>query len=180
MTRNEEFRILLRGVDAALDRFYAEQAELFTLGVCEMCLVGHFYRFFHEAVTDAFAGDPELSIDIEYDRQGKDRQCKGLYVDNEYGKIRPDMVVHRRGNSSRNVCLFEFKRSDRKERAAWDIGKIKAATATGRFNYHFGCFIELAPTHEACNVTWFPGERALPRKSPSGISGSTVERPKAF
>ena len=155
MTRTEEFDILSRGVEQALNRFYAEQADLYTLGVNEMCLVGHFCRFFREAVEEAFAEDPALRIDLEYDRQGKDKNPKRAWVDGRYAKLRPDMVVHRRGDSSRNVCLFEFKRSDREKGMARDVRKIRAMVAPDEYSYHFGCQIEFAETRDACRVRWF-------------------------
>ena len=156
----DEFEVLKWCVAFALDRFYENDAELLSLGVGEMCLVGNFYRYFHTAILERFR-DPALRIDVEYDRIGTDchlKQCLPGMI------IRPDLLVHHRGYSSRNLCAIEFKRADRVRDLAWVRRKLRACTHTDRLGYHYGCYVEFGADRVSCRTEWYvlhgPGQRA--------------------
>ena len=158
MNPREELEILKRGVEYALDCFYEKDSKLIRLKVNEPTLVGNFYRYFCEAIPELLA-DRRLRVDLEYDRCGEDGDQKARQSGSEHDTERPDMVVHRRGNSTRNVCMFEFKRYDSKVNRDEDFAKLREAVDPYWLRYHFGCFIEFGKNRLSSKVTWFCPER---------------------
>ncbi|MCR5414787.1 MAG: hypothetical protein K6F50_08725 [Kiritimatiellae bacterium] len=155
MDANEEFGILLSGLVSALQNFYRLDADLLRLGVNEPSLVGNFYRYFHEAVYSQFR-DERLRIDLEYDKVGQEEAQKPRTGANS-GRLhmRPDMVVHYRGNPQRNLCMFEFKLHDSKEDFEEDRDKLRECVDPEWLGYHFGCFVVFGETIERCKSEWF-------------------------
>lgn len=151
MDREQERKVLERGVSIALDRFYRNDSDLLWLGVREECLVGNFYRYFCEDVLNCF-NDPELRIDVEYDRCCRNRDLKLGYSGRRIGNVRPDLVVHHRGNSDCNVCAFEFKRYDNPKSRETDFRKLRKYVK--KLGYHFGCFIEFGLERKTCKIFW--------------------------
>lgn len=148
-----EQKSLLMGIRQALVLFYKYDAKLLSLKVNEQCLVGNFYRYFcnTKSIRKLLNQDRELHVDLEYDRYGQD--CGQKERQSGEKNWRPDMVVHYRGNPSRNICLFEFKRYDsRNNLKEEDHKKIMEAIAPLGLNYHFGCYIEFGETHETSKV----------------------------
>lgn len=169
MDEKDVFSVLSHGVSVALDRFYEYDADLLDRGVSEMCLVGNFYRYFHSAVWEAL-GDSSLRIDLEYDRQGNDRDLKRVSL-RRRTVVRPDLVVHRRGGPSGNLCAIEFKRGDRVRGLAWVDRKLRAYTSRDGHGYRFGCYVEFGARRADCKVVWYRlhagGQRARMDGTPS-------------
>lgn len=152
MSEDEELKILKRGVEVALDCFYENDGVLIPLKVNEQCLVGNFYRYFCGEIGELLE-DRSLRVDLEYNKCGREMDPKMR----RSGKMRwrPDMIVHRCGDSTRNVCLFEFKRYDsRKSRKREDLKKLREAVDPCWLNYHFACYIEFGKDRRACKVMW--------------------------
>lgn len=150
-----EFKTLRRGVEFALDSLYENDADLIRYGVSEQCLVGNFYRYFFEKVRDLLEEDPNLKVDLEYNKCGQERDSKFRLSGNM--KWRPDMIVHHRGGPSRNVCLFEFKRFDsRARKKREDLAKLQEAVDPCGLGYHFGCYVEFGKERQLSQVKWFP------------------------
>ena len=157
MTREEECYILMRGLSRAFRRFYAQDKDLLPLGVDEKCLVGNLYRYFHQEVYDRFK-DPDLRIDVEYDRIGMIRYGKPrMEGTSKKQTMRLDMVVHHRGNHDRNICAFEFKRYDRAKPKSIeeDRQKLRECVDPDWLGYHFGFFIVFGETLEDSSFQLF-------------------------
>lgn len=153
MDAKTEFKILRRGVEVALNCLYENDADLIRYGVGEQCLVGNFYRYFFEEIQDLLEVDSGLRVDLEYNKCGREGNPK--FRRGKRMRWRPDMVVHRRGESIRNVCLFEFKRFDsRKHRKREDRKKLREAVDPFWLDYHFGCYIEFGSTRQYTKVEW--------------------------
>ena len=152
MNPREELEILKRGVETALDWFYENDDDLIRFKVNEQCLVGNFYRYFWKAILELLA-DQTLRVDLEYNKCGREGNPK-VRRDRRM-RWRPDMVVHRRGESTRNVCLFEFKRFDSpKRRKREDLKKLREAVDPLWLDYRFGCYIEFGQTRQSAKVKW--------------------------
>lgn len=152
MNPREELEILKQGVEYALDCFYERDSKLIRLKVNEPTLVGNFYRYFCEAIPELLA-DRMLRVDLEYNKCGREGNPK--FRRDRRMRWRPDMVVHRRGESTRNVCLFEFKRFDSpKRRKREDLKKLREAVDPLWLDYHFGCYIEFGQTRQSAKVEW--------------------------
>lgn len=108
------------------DRFLLEN------GVSERCIVARIAMY----VERQLKGDPatgQLHVDVEYNRhkyEPKRNEDDKIYV--------PDLVIHQRGNDSKNICCCEIKKhADGGDKT--DESKIKKQMS--ELNYQFGVVI---------------------------------------
>lgn len=81
----------------------------------------------------AFEG---YSVDCEYNRSENDKK---LNLKNE--KVRPDIIVHKRGTNSDNLVVIEVKLAGKKnKKSKADVEKLKNYFSE-RLNYKLGVFI---------------------------------------
>ena len=134
---------------AALSRVYAEDRELLSdnIDVCERSLMHRFTHYFMDIVESGADGFYEgLHVDGEYNRHGVDTKRSSNSL------IFPDVIVHRRGNDSDNLCVIEFKKSlttggKRRIRRTieGDVEKLQNMTIPrecgGEFGYQWGVHI---------------------------------------
>jgi hypothetical protein len=134
---------------SALNWVYSKDRELLSdnIDVCERSLMHRFIHYFMgivESGKDGFYDD--LHVDGEYNRHGiaPKRLLDSL--------IFPDVIVHKRGDDSNNLCVIEFKKSftvSGKRRLpktiSRDIEKLQNMTipkeSGGEFGYQWGVHI---------------------------------------
>ena len=81
---------------------------------------------------------PEFDIDCEYNKT-----LLGDKKNIEDKKIRPDIIIHKRGNNYDNSVILEIKKSGKNSKLAKaDIEKLKSCM-TGSLNYDLGVFISI-------------------------------------
>lgn len=99
-------------------------------------------------------------VDCEYNRHLLN--SKLYYVEDGVNSGRPDIVIHKRGNDSRNLLVIEVKKQDRLMQIdSNDSKKLSAFTAPSSgdpndYGYKHGLFIAFdGPDH--INLIWFTG-----------------------
>lgn len=104
---------------------------------------------------------PEHRVDVEYNRvsNGDKKQYIDCY-ENDGGPIKPedleaktvypDIIVHERGTSDRNLLLIEIKKSSAGED---DVDKVECLVK--KLNYCFGAYIEVDDQDDrTCPEKW--------------------------
>ena len=96
----------------ALSKIEKKHPELLQLKAHELTLVAHLFCYLRGRFRD-------YSVDMEYNRQGSEGVPKKL----KGRRVRPDLIVHVRGNDKGNLLVVECKKSnwnrtDKKENIA--------------------------------------------------------------
>ena len=146
---------------SALRRVYAEDGKLLLrdIGVCERSLMHRFTHYFINRIESS--------------------RCKiyeGLHADGEYNRHRmnskrlagnlifPDVIVHKRGDDSANLCVIEFKKSlttegERRDECDFerDIEKLRGMTVAqecgGEYGYKWGLHVIFCS--DGVEMKWF-------------------------
>lgn len=130
--------------DAALARFCAEDQHLLTLGAHEQAVTHHLGI----QVAKVFPG---WDTDCEYDRLGKELKRLDNYLERLHAEgladrdftpaaVRPDIIVHQRGNPHANCLVIEVKRASNKRDRRFDL--IKLECLLDELSYSCGVFVE--------------------------------------
>lgn len=92
-------------------------------------------------MRDIFEGrDQPYVVDCEYNKSGEKS-----YKIVESKNIRPDIIIHQRGNQSHNLMAIEVKKGARATK--WDITKLMRLTSISsraKYRYSLGLFIGLS------------------------------------
>ncbi len=153
-------------LDRALVQFFKSEANL-PQSINERTVTQQLAGYIKQEVDadEAFAG---ISVDCEYNRLGESetKRLKGLV--NRKGEVvdptvYPDILVHRRLDSSSNLMVIEVKTNDNKEEAAFDRRKLLEYGK--QLNYQFLFFVQLdmknhTSTIEACSSACRTGATA--------------------
>jgi hypothetical protein len=100
----------LAAVSAALGDVVREDQVLLVLDAHELSLV-HRFAIYLEARLQPELRQCGLSIDLDYDRHGDGQKWLPPRLDQEGDRrFRPDLVVHRRKNDSKNLLVVEWKK----------------------------------------------------------------------
>ena len=97
-------------VEGAVFRLASEQLDLLTLGVNEQTISHQLAGYIRKSIPDG------LRVDVEYDRHGEGAKFlhlpskKGVNDERIASKVRPDVVVHRRGDDEQNILVIELKK----------------------------------------------------------------------
>jgi hypothetical protein len=88
-------------------------------------------------------------IDMEYNKNGTDPKS----INNK--KIKPDLIVHKRGSNNDNLLVVEFKYGLRKN-VTEDSKKLKGLTdSAGQYKYKIGVLVELGKDLNCVNYRYF-------------------------
>jgi hypothetical protein len=90
---------------------------------------------------------PELSVDVEYNRDGATPRRLGLpeacanYLNSDgEALVVPDVIVHQRGHEGPNILVLEVKKTTNREPRDCDRARVSALRA--QLGYAFGALIE--------------------------------------
>jgi hypothetical protein len=103
---------------------------------------------------------PAFDVDVEYNREGHEREPKQLQLPPECtkssGRICPDIIVHERGHDQHNLLVLEVKKSTNTGSRHCD--RIKVAAMMEQKHYMFGALV-VVPAGKAwkrkrLQITW--------------------------
>lgn len=106
----EEIEKLEKYIKKAIKELYDKDKILLKEKISERCLVYNFARHLEKILEKTEYKN--LNIDIEYNRN-----CGQLKSIKDQDITYPDVIVHERGNNSKNTIVIEFKK--------WDNNKIE-------------------------------------------------------
>lgn len=82
-----------------------------------------------------------LSVDLEYNKHGTNNKL----LDGE--PIRPDIVIHSRGNDNKNLMVIEVKKSEHTKKEKLDaINKVRKLCRGTEYKYQYGYVVEASKT----------------------------------
>lgn len=124
-------------VEGAVRRLLVEQKELLTLNVGEPTISQQLAMYMREAIPESIA------IDVEYNRHGSEKKVLIIPPRKKSNMravptlVRPDIVIHQRGNDENNIAVLEVKKpgADLKH----DRAKLEAFKR--QFQYHYAAHI---------------------------------------
>lgn len=122
---------------------YKENKYLFDKKLQEQCIAAYFWKTFIEKYSGEYIG---YDIDIEYSRFGdKGKAQSAFFQKNSRKRMRPDMIIHKRGCTFYDFACIEFK-------VPWsnakclnnDYKKLKELTdLKGNYKYKYGVSVVL-------------------------------------
>ena len=164
---NEE--IYLNIVNQALDKLYNYDVSLITNDASERAIVFHFANYF-ENIVNCFDKFDELSVDCEYNRNIVDeKKYKAIMYEGIEYKIFPDLILHHRGDNSKNIIAIEFKKEKNvsKCRIENDYRKLRALTNQQyKYKYDLGISIILTKLRKNVKMRYFINGRKVDIKIP--------------
>lgn len=125
-------------MNRAIRLFLDSEGGLLRDDVSELTIV-------HKFATILGREFPSRNVDVNYNRHGQDIKfvrlpppCRNWQ--NPRRRVLPDVVVHQRGNDSRNLLVIEIKKSTNSEPRECDIAKLRCFRE--QLHYRFGLFLE--------------------------------------
>ena len=152
--------IILGILTDSIAEFYEKDKTLITdvsqyrVGIEQACAfrIGHY--FCNKIKESSFHF---YDIDMEYNKNGTDPKC----INNN--RIRPDLIVHKRGSNSDNFLVVEFK-NDLKNNVLNDVMKIENLTdSSGQYKYQISVLVELGKDLNSINYRYFTKRKELVR-----------------
>ena len=133
----EELKDLLKG---SVDKVYEETPSLFTHKGIEQAIVFRVGVYLQEALKESSFSN--LQLDSEYNKSLDRPKRTPNYKDG----IRPDLLIHQRGDHSNNKLAVEFKGWWNDDHGD-DISKLKDLTSPEYdYKYSLGIFVDLQPS----------------------------------
>ena len=123
-----EFDNLKRCVEKTIERIYRREAYLITHGLSEWTLSAQFHYYMRKECQKTLKG---FSFDSEYNLMtkitNKGLAQKYICVNGEPLRVRPDFIIHKRGDITRNFLWVEMKRRGGK---SWkdDLNRVRCVT----------------------------------------------------
>ncbi|WP_151147699.1 hypothetical protein [Haloarcula sp. CBA1131] len=133
-------------VDRAFAKVRSDESFLLQNNVHERSIVHKFAAYLQQEF-DNEVGDEEVVVDCEYNREnhGDTKTLPKPQEDNEEDQIYPDVIVHKRGNHSKNLLVIEAKKETNKDNFKSDKKRLRILTNDGdhnkRYNYDQGVFL---------------------------------------
>ncbi len=143
MTSKISFEEMKQIIEKALRILYSEDNYIFHRRLKEECinhrLAKHLESIFpFERYRESQDSHHlKLTVDLEYNKMGDDD--KAIQYE-DYGSdkhIRPDIIIHSRGNNFRNILAIEAKKGYVKPHDKYKINKLMS----NPYNYQYGCTI---------------------------------------
>jgi hypothetical protein len=101
---------------------------------------------------------PGYHVDCEYDKRIDDGEVydKTRVHGGKESGFRPDIIVHRRGNSQNNLLAIELKKKPNQDRRAEDRSTLEQVTLhNGEYRYQLGLFLDVDNETRQIERTWF-------------------------
>lgn len=125
-----DFPKLKKHVMQAINLLYARDSDLFLRNASEWAIAHRLAVYLEQEL-------PGWNVDCEYNRQGPWKEPK---TNEDKGKIRPDIVIHHRGQTElqHNLLVIELKKVE----SVADLGKAckytKGPEGGRKFLYQYG------------------------------------------
>ena len=139
-----DFPELKARVMRAIDILYARDSDLFPRDASEWALAHRLAVYLEQEL-------PGWNVDCEYNRQGPRTDSK---TNENKGKIRPDIVLHHRGQTDlqHNLLAIELKKAE----SPSDHGKVceytKGPEGARKFQYQYGLALSVST---GLKLRWF-------------------------
>lgn len=139
-------------INDALDELYINDQYLIKNETHEMSIVSKFTTYLTIVLLNNNFNNGDYNIDNEYDKDRlSESGLKEIIYNNKIINIRPDLIIHTRGNNDNNLVAIEFKKeSNKNNKAKWfDNEKLKILTDNNyRYKYQYGFYIEFTIKRE--------------------------------
>jgi hypothetical protein len=137
--------LLLTLLEESVKKCYTHDKSLITRGGMEQACVARIYYYMQRALEqdrrfELFSG---YNLDNEYNKNGE--TPKTVIIENETRRVRPDIILHRRGDLScdHNILVVEFKVWSNTNDTR-DTVKLKEFTKQSNgYNYVLGVSVKL-------------------------------------
>ena len=152
MPRNDLSK-LSKNLTRALQCFLESDAKLLNLGVNERSVSSKLAAHLSQVYAD-------YDVDCEYNRNAnqikrlRPEQC--LSNDIKGTTIFPDIIIHKRGNNSRNELVIEVKKINNNDDMR-DIEKLKCLTDLNGYGYNYGLQLKFGKQKVSDITVWIQG-----------------------
>lgn len=146
-----------RMVILALEKFYLQDKKLLDFDVNETTISARIAMYLYELVENE-RNREAICVDCEYNKYGKvDRKPAPTHY--QHKSIRPDIIIHSRGDDKKNLLYCEIKKN---EVSQTDVAKINHSLK--KLSYHMGLSIHNIVS-TGVTLRWVkPGEQAGRKK----------------
>ena len=131
MIDNEKIKCM---VIRALEKFYLQDEKLIDFGVNETTISARIAMYLYELVEKEKKAE-KIYVDCEYNKY-RENQRKPAPASYPHKSIRPDIIIHSRGNDDNNLLYCEVKKNKVSQN---DIAKINHVLK--KLCYHMGLSI---------------------------------------
>ena len=138
----EQERQLKGMVESCVEQLYHNDSTLITRGGMEQSALFRFAVYL-ETFKREIEWLRDLQLDIEYNKNGLDSKR----LPRRPNGVRPDLIIHSRGNNDTNVLVIEIKGWWNNEARENDRVKLEDFThQEGEYKYGLGVFLDLNET----------------------------------
>lgn len=122
------FDELMKKVEKVIGQIYTKEEDLIKHGLSEWTISAQFYYYMRKECQKALKG---YSFDSEYNLMSKIRDKgyvqKCIFASEKSLHVRPDFIIHKRGNSRGNFLWVEMKR---RGGMSWkdDLNRVRCVT----------------------------------------------------
>lgn len=134
---NEQIEVLKQSINSTLENIYSIDYNLIERGGMEQSLSFRFGLYLNNILKD-IDWLKNHDIDLEYNKNGLNPKR----TPRRPNGVRPDLVIHKRGENINNVLVIEFKGWWNGDRES-DLIKLEDfVNQDGEYKYALGVFIE--------------------------------------
>lgn len=134
-----------RRIDYCIDSIYVNESDLFARNNYEVTISTKLAQYL-------FIEFRNYDVDCEYNRHFDGSK----FVGELDAEVRPDIIIHKRGNDKDNLVYIEIKKEQNTTSRDYDYTKIEALTKKqGQFKYKLGVFIDFAVKKENLKIVYF-------------------------
>jgi hypothetical protein len=146
----EQIEILKQTINSTLENVYQNDYDLIERGGMEQSLSFRFGLYFSTIIKD-LDWLKSHNIDLEYNKNGLNPKR----TPRRPNGVRPDLILHKRGENINNVLVVEFKGWWNGDRES-DLVKLEDfVNQDGEYKYGLGVFIEF--NKEKPKIEYFNG-----------------------
>lgn len=131
-------------IEKSLKELIRRDAGIIHRKVKEECINHRLACYLEQFLNEFLNAESPTSynVDLEYNKNCNDPKKIIIDENKNVKAIRPDIIIHERGNNDNNLIAFEIKKNytDRH-----DLKKIKSLLRSP-YNYKYGCLISYLPT----------------------------------
>jgi len=141
-----------RRIEYCIDSIYINDSDLFSRNNYEVTISTKLAQYL-------FVEFRNYDVDCEYNKHFDGRK----FVEELNAEVRPDIIIHKRGNDKDNLVYVEIKKEQNTTSRNYDYTKIQALTRRrGRqFKYKLGVFVDFAVKKENLKIVYFEDGREI-------------------
>lgn len=134
---SQDKEILKKLLEESIKEFYAKDSLLSKRKGLEQACVFRIGLYLQERLNQEQI--PDVVVDCEYNKNGDHPKKTVMFVEG----VRPDLLIHKRGDNTKNLLVAEFKGWWNKSKNR-DEDKLKSLTSPyDEYHYLLGAFVRL-------------------------------------